>query len=232
MFHASPGENARLARQTGDQAGDQYWSGLAAGSATSIFGSYPLKNTAWEARTCSFSCQSTSAAPATVTDPTSRGCDLANPQRGGQPYQMCTHGGHVYAWRPWFLKSKPKRKIMSFPLARSAAGLTLLAALTAGCSTAVTAHSTAPKPTATAHSTAPKPTATAHSAAPKPAATPPSPPATTPPATTPAATPPATTPAAPSATMPAQPANPIPQGNGGDQDGDNNGGPSDGDGNI
>jgi len=31
---------------------------------------------------------------------------------------------------------------------------------------------------------------------------------------------------------PTQPANPIPQGNGGDQDADNNGGPSDGDGNI
>jgi hypothetical protein len=31
MFHASLGENARLARQAGDQAGDQYWSGLAAG---------------------------------------------------------------------------------------------------------------------------------------------------------------------------------------------------------
>jgi hypothetical protein len=28
------------------------------------------------------------------------------------------------------------------------------------------------------------------------------------------------------------PANPIPQGNGGDQDSDNNGGPSDGDGNV
>jgi hypothetical protein len=125
---------------------------------------------------------------------------------------MCTHGGHVYAWRPWFLNSKSKRKIMSFPLARSAAGLALLAALTAGCSTAVTAHSTAPKPTATAHSAAPKPTAT-----------PPAPPATAPPAATPAA---------PRATKPAQPANPIPQGNGGDQDGDNNGGPSDGDGNI
>jgi len=160
---------------------------------------------------------------AIVTEPTSRGGELAEPQRGGQPYQMCTHGGHVYAWRPWFLNSRPKRKIMSFPLARSAAGLALLAALTAGCSTAVTAHSTAPKPTATAHSAAPKPTATAHSAAPKPAATPPSPPATTPPAATPAA---------PPATTPAQPANPIPQGNGGDQDGDNNGGPSDGDGNI
>jgi len=157
---------------------------------------------------------------ATVTEPTSRGGELAEPQRGGQPYQMRTHDGHVYAWRPWFLNSKSKRKIMSFPLARSAAGLALLAALTAGCSTAVTAHSTAPKPTATAHSAAPKPTAT-----------PSSPPATTPPATTPAA-PPTTTPAAPPATTPAQPANPIPQGNGGDQDGDNNGGPSDGDGNI
>ena len=40
------------------------------------------------------------------------------------------------------------------------------------------------------------------------------------------------TPAAPPATAPAQPAHPIPQGNGGDQDADNNGGPSDGDGNI
>jgi predicted lipoprotein with Yx(FWY)xxD motif len=41
-----------------------------------------------------------------------------------------------------------------------------------------------------------------------------------------------TTPAAPPATAPAQTADPIPQGNGGDHDGDNNGGPSDGDGNI
>jgi predicted lipoprotein with Yx(FWY)xxD motif len=41
-----------------------------------------------------------------------------------------------------------------------------------------------------------------------------------------------TTPPAPPATAPAQPANTIPQGNGGDHDADNNGGPSDGDGNI
>jgi predicted lipoprotein with Yx(FWY)xxD motif len=41
-----------------------------------------------------------------------------------------------------------------------------------------------------------------------------------------------TTPPAPPAMAPAQPANPIPQGNGGDHDADNNGGPSDGDGNI
>ena len=41
-----------------------------------------------------------------------------------------------------------------------------------------------------------------------------------------------TTPAAPPATAPAQTANPIQQGNGGDHDADNNGGPSDGDGNI
>jgi hypothetical protein len=33
-------------------------------------------------------------------------------------------------------------------------------------------------------------------------------------------------------TPPAQPVNPIPQRNGGDQVADNNGGPSDGDGNI
>ena len=30
LFHASLGENARLARQAGDQAGDEYWSGLVA----------------------------------------------------------------------------------------------------------------------------------------------------------------------------------------------------------
>jgi predicted lipoprotein with Yx(FWY)xxD motif len=41
-----------------------------------------------------------------------------------------------------------------------------------------------------------------------------------------------TTPAPPPATAPAQPANPIPQNNGGDHDADNNGGPSDGDGDI
>jgi predicted lipoprotein with Yx(FWY)xxD motif len=63
------------------------------------------------------------------------------------------------------------------------------------------------------------------------------PPPTTVPPTTPPMTPPAMaparTPAPPPATVaPKQPANPIPQGNGGDQDADNNGGPSDGDGNI
>lgn len=47
----------------------------------------------------------------------------------------------------------------------------------------------------------------------------------------------ATAPASPApthapATAPAHSVNPIPQGNGGDGDGDNNGGPSDGDGNI
>ena len=41
-----------------------------------------------------------------------------------------------------------------------------------------------------------------------------------------------TTPAAPPAMTPAQTANPIQQGNGGDHDADNNGGPSDGDSNI
>ena len=107
---------------------------------------------------------------------------------------------------------------MSFPLARSAAGLTLLAALTAGCSTAAAAHSSVPKPTATTHSV--KPSA-------KPSAKPSVPPTTQPPA------PPTTQPPAPPATtMPAPPPNPIQQGDGGDHDSDNNGGPSDGDGNI
>ena len=122
---------------------------------------------------------------------------------------------------------------MSFPLARSAAGLALLAALTAGCSTAVAAHSSAPKPTATAHSAKPSASPTTKPSA-KPSAKPtakhttkpPAPPATTPPA------PPATTPAPPPATTPAPPPNPIQQGDGGDHDPDNNGGPSDGDGNI
>jgi hypothetical protein len=116
---------------------------------------------------------------------------------------------------------------MSFTLARPAAGLALLAALAAGCGTAVTAHSGVPK----THSAAPTPAATTP-AAPSPAAVahrhrhhhhsrPMHAVVTTPPA-----------PPAPVTMQPAPPANPIPQGNGGDQDADNNGGPSDGDGNI
>ena len=107
-----------------------------------------------------------------------------------------------------------KDKAMSFTLARPAAGLALLAVLAAGCGTAAAAHSSAPGPAAGSHSAAAKP-ATAHHHH---HARPMHPAASTPPA-------------AP-ATAPAQPANPIPQGNGGDQDADNNGGPSDGDGNI
>jgi hypothetical protein len=92
---------------------------------------------------------------------------------------------------------------MSFTLIRPMAGLALLAALAAGCGNAVAArHHTAPKPAASAHQ---------HHSGPTRAAV--------------------TTPPAP-ATAPVQTANPIPQGNGGDQDADNNGGPSDGDGNI
>jgi hypothetical protein len=94
---------------------------------------------------------------------------------------------------------------MSFTLIRPAAGLALLAALAAGCGNAVAAqHHPAPKPAATAHQH--------HTSGPTHTAV--------------------TTPPAPPATAPAQTANPIPQGNGGDQDADNNGGPSDGDGNI
>ena len=108
---------------------------------------------------------------------------------------------------------------MSLTLARPAAGLALLAALAAGCGTA-TAHHAAPSPAASAHhhgsammhAAAEPAVAHHHHARPVHHA--------------------AATPAAPPATAPAQPANPIPQGNGGDQDADNNGGPSDGDGNI
>jgi len=107
---------------------------------------------------------------------------------------------------------------MSLTFIRSAAGPALVAALAAGCGTAVAAHHAAPNP-AGAHRHAPAmmhaaaQPATAHRhARPMHAA--------------------ATMPAAPRATAPANPANPIPQGNGGDQDADNNGGPSDGDGNI
>ena len=102
---------------------------------------------------------------------------------------------------------------MSFTLAGSAAGLALLAVLAAGCGTAVTAHPAAAKPAAAAHSAAPQPTAHHHHHSPPTHAA-------------------VTTPPAAPATAPAQTTNPIPQGNGGDQDADNNGGPTDGDGNI
>ena len=73
---------------------------------------------------------------------------------------------------------------MSFTLARSAAGFALLAVLAAGCGTAVTAHSSAPRPPAAAHSAAPQPTPAHHPrhSQPVPAAVtaPPSAPATTP----------------------------------------------------
>ena len=93
---------------------------------------------------------------------------------------------------------------MTLTLPRTAAGFALFAALAAGCGTVASAYHAAPKPAAHA---APKPGAVAHkhhdSATVHPTAHP-------------------TT----------HRANPIPQGNGGDQDSDNNGGPSDGDGNI
>jgi hypothetical protein len=63
---------------------------------------------------------------------------------------------------------------------------------------------------------------------PPPTTTPPPPPTTTPPPTTPPP-PPVTT---PPTTAPPSVQSGIPQGNGGDHDGDNNGGPSDGDGNL
>src|SRR5580692_5304313 len=105
---------------------------------------------------------------------------------------------------------------MSLTFIRSAAGAALLAVLAAGCGTAVTAQHAGAKPTAAAQPH--------HSAAAQaPVTMPTSPPATSAPATTAPA---------PATTAPAPPANPIPQGNGGDHDPDNNGGPSDGDGNL
>ena len=119
---------------------------------------------------------------------------------------------------------------------RAGAGLALLAALVAGCGTATANHSAAPKPTHMPHSHHASPPMEAaeatpaghsptpmahhhrhhhHHAQPQVVVTPPPPPPPPPPTMAPPMT-----------------ANPIPQGNGGDQDGDNNGGPSDGDGNV
>jgi hypothetical protein len=100
---------------------------------------------------------------------------------------------------------------MSLTFIRSAAGAALLAVLAAACGTAVTAQHAGAKPAASAQ---PSHWAPAHARV-----------------TTPAS-PPATTAPAPATTAPASPANPIPQGNGGDHDPDNNGAPSDGDGNM
>jgi hypothetical protein len=101
------------------------------------------------------------------------------------------------------LKELNRHPRMLLALPAAALAVTLAAC---GSSAGQSTHPAAPKPAGVAHSHA-------HST--------PVPPA-----------PPATTPPAPPATAPAHTANPIPQGNGGDQDADNNGGPSDGDGNI
>ena len=120
---------------------------------------------------------------------------------------------------------------MSFTT-RAGAGLALLAALVAGCSTAAASHSAAPKPTRMPHSQHASPPM---EAAADPAAHSPTPMAhhrrhhhhhhhaqPVPVVVTPPPPPP----------PPTMVPNPIPQGNGGDQDGDNNGAPSDGDGNV
>jgi hypothetical protein len=105
---------------------------------------------------------------------------------------------------------------MSFTLARAAAGFGLLAALAAGCgSAAAGAHPATTKPPVAQHQQAPAMARNHHA---------------------PAmhrhhGTATQAAPATP-ASSPTQTANPIPQGNGGDQDADNNGGPSDGDGNL
>ena len=104
---------------------------------------------------------------------------------------------------------------MSFTLTRSAAGFALLAALAAGCGTAAAAHHAAVRPKPAATAPAAPPAAVTHHHPPPPGRAPPGRHAGRAPAH-----------------GPAHAANPIPQGNGGDQDADNNGGPSDGDGNI
>ena len=114
---------------------------------------------------------------------------------------------------------------MRLTLAPLAAGLALLTALAAGCSAASAHHAPA-----VAHKPVSPASATAHTAAPVHA----------PVAAKHAARDRrhyhramALAPPAPAPTMNPRPVmNPIPQGNGGDQDGDNNGGPSDGDGNV
>jgi hypothetical protein len=114
---------------------------------------------------------------------------------------------------------------MRLTLVPLAAGLALLTALAAGCSAASAHHAPA-----AAHKPASPASAATHVATP----------AQAPVAERHAARHfhraqalPPPTPAATAPTMNPMPVmNPIPQGNGGDQDGDNNGGPSDGDGNI
>jgi hypothetical protein len=110
---------------------------------------------------------------------------------------------------------------MIVTLARRAGVFALLAALAAGCGSATSGHSAAPKPVVAAQSPVPELSPTTR-----------------------------TPPAKPvlvrhhhhrhhrrhmhaeASTAPGQAVNPIPQDNGGDQDADNNGGPSDGDGNV
>jgi hypothetical protein len=159
-----------------------------------------------------------------VTDATSRGGVCAE----RQPVTGRVRSVRTAAADPSQIAHR-QGQVMSFTHARPAAGLVLLAALAAGCGTAVTAHHAAPKPAAPAHS---------HAAASTPAASAPAAAMAhhrhrhhSRPMHVAVSTPPAP-PAPPTTAPPPPPPNPIPQGNGGDQDADNNGGPSDGDGNI
>jgi hypothetical protein len=113
-------------------------------------------------------------------------------------------------------------------LNRTAAGFALFTALAAGCGSLAATHS------GTAHSKpSSPPPAMAHPSPPAPSART-SPPAAQAPVMVPMQ--PQAPPAAPAPVMVpthhAPPANPIPQGNGGDGDADNNGGPVDGDGGV
>jgi hypothetical protein len=166
---------------------------------------------------------------------------LANPQQtcGGraEPRQARGRATSASTTAAASRPLNPEGPTMSLTFIRSAAGAALLAVLAAGCGTAATAHHAAAKPAAAAqphHSAAvhaPVTTPASRPATIAPATTAPAP-ATTAPAPATTAPAPATTAPAPATTAPASPANPIPQGNGGDHDPDNNGGPSDGDGNL
>jgi predicted lipoprotein with Yx(FWY)xxD motif len=148
------------------------------------------------------------------TGPTTRAAGLASFYPGGRRVMMTADDEQDGGRR----STPPTQGQAMFTHARWATGLALLAALAAGCGTATASHPTAhpakPTPTPAIHSAAPTPATGHHHRHAR------------------RAHPAVTTPPAPPASAPAPTANPIPQGNGGDQDADNNGGPSDGDGNI
>ena len=81
IFHASLGENARLARQAGDEAGDEYWSALVC----------EVDDMIWQAVHPDSS--TSSGRPATpVRAPTTRGSVAGRPASGMRPDLAVAHG--------------------------------------------------------------------------------------------------------------------------------------------